>query len=212
MNKKKLLTILLTLAIAASSAALMSGCAASVAIHGGAVGGAGASDSAGDSTGDGLDTTTTTTDEGDGESSEAEETDESSEAEEESSEAEESYEAEESSEEEESSETEESKEEEESKSDETGDKNVIKMKKGEKWGDDINVYIYNEVDGVKTENAPWPGEPMTKEDDGTYSYSISEDIENPLIIFNDGKKQYPSGKGLEYEEGKVYDIDELKNS
>ena len=92
--------------------------------------------------------------------------------------------------------------------------NAYKIAKGTKvyfektkddWADDINIYIYNTDD---YENDVWPGEPMTKDSDGKYSYTFTEDWDTPLIIFNDGGSadgvQYPDGKGLTVEPDKTY--------
>ena len=53
---------------------------------------------------------------------------------------------------------------------------------------------------------------MTKEDDGTYSYTIERNWNSPLIIFNDGaytdSVQYPEGKGLKVEADKTYSVKE----
>ena len=49
---------------------------------------------------------------------------------------------------------------------------------------------------------------MTLNDDGTYSYVFkSDDIKEPLIIFNSGAKQFPKSGGLALEEGKVYKVE-----
>ena len=88
----------------------------------------------------------------------------------------------------------------------TSGETVIKLKKPDKWGSDINAYVY----GGGAENAAWPGEKMTKESDGTYSYKVPSNISNPVVIFNDGKSQYPTQNkpGLSVVDGKTYDIDE----
>ncbi|MBR2175771.1 MAG: starch-binding protein, partial [Clostridia bacterium] len=83
---------------------------------------------------------------------------------------------------------------------------TVKFEKPDDWGDDLNAYVYGDE---RRENASWPGLPMTKNSDGTYSYVVPGDINNPLIIFNDGKYQYPSANkpGLEVEEGKIYKVE-----
>lgn len=52
---------------------------------------------------------------------------------------------------------------------------------------------------------------MTKESDGKYSYTFTEDWETPYIIFNDGdfadSQQYPADNGLIVEDGKTYTIE-----
>lgn len=211
MNRKKLLTILLTLAIAASTTVMMTGCAASVIHLNGTTGETetSTSDTAADeSSSDDLGLGTST-DSGDGESEEesSEDTEESSEeesseADEESSEEESSEE--ESSEEESSEETEESKE--ESKSDDSEGKTVIKFTKPDDWGDEIKAYIYlSNVD-----NNQWPGEEMTKDSDGTYSVEVDEHYmegTDPRVVFNDGKNQVPKSGGFIIKNGQTYDID-----
>ena len=75
----------------------------------------------------------------------------------------------------------------------------------DEWADDIYIYIYNTNDD---ENDSWPGEKMKKEADGKYSYTFTEDWENPLLIFNDGGAsdgvQYPADRGLAVEADKTY--------
>ena len=90
-------------------------------------------------------------------------------------------------------------------------KEIVKVyfEKPDSWGDEINAYIY---DSDENENKVWPGKPMTKEDDGKYSYTIERDWNSPLIIFNDGSYtdsvQYPAGKGLKVEADKTYTVKE----
>ena len=90
---------------------------------------------------------------------------------------------------------------------EKGTKVFFQKPDGDEWADDINIYIYNVDDD---ENDDWPGEPMTKEADGTYSYTFPRKWETPLIIFNDGGAvdgvQYPDGKGLVVEPNKKYTV------
>ena len=85
----------------------------------------------------------------------------------------------------------------------------VYFEKPDSWGDEINAYIY---DSDENENKVWPGKPMTKEDDGKYSYTIERDWNSPLIIFNDGSYtdsvQYPAGKGLKVEADKTYTVKE----
>ena len=77
------------------------------------------------------------------------------------------------------------------------------------WDDTVYAYVYNVDDD---ENDVWPGEEMTKESGGKYSYTFDDDWDSPLIIFNDGDAsdsvQYPEAgaKGLEVEENKTYKI------
>ena len=84
---------------------------------------------------------------------------------------------------------------------------VVTFQKPEQWNDTINAYIYE--DGGVGKNAEWPGEAMTDNGDGTYSYTVPSEIGNPKIIFNDGKNQYPGSlePGLDIESGKTYTIE-----
>ena len=117
------------------------------------------------------------------ESSEEESSEEES-SEEESSEEESSEEesSEEESSEEESSEEESSEEEssEEESSEEEAEGIKITFVKPEAWSDNVHVAVY-EKGGI----AELPGEAMTNNGDGTFSYTITEEIENPVAIFND---------------------------
>ena len=112
------------------------------------------------------------------ESSEEESSEEES-SEEESSEEESSEEesSEEESSEEESSEEESSEEEssEEESSEEEAEGIKITFVKPEAWSDNVHVAVY-EKGGI----AELPGEAMTNNGDGTFSYTITEEIEIPL--------------------------------
>ena len=81
---------------------------------------------------------------------------------------------------------------------------TVTFTKPDSWGSSINAYVYE--NGGAGSNAQWPGQAMTDNGDGTYSYTVPSNINNPLIIFNDGKNQYPNSTGLEVEDGKSYDI------
>ena len=55
-----------------------------------------------------------------------------------------------------------------------------------------------------------PGEAMTNNGDGTFSYTITEEIENPVAIFNDAddvrqRNMYPRSGALDVEDGGNYD-------
>ena len=66
----------------------------------------------------------------------------------------------------------------------------VYFEKPESWADTVNAYVYDETSKQSTqENRRWPGVPMEKEADGTYSYTFDKEWTAPLIIFNDGKNQ-----------------------
>ncbi len=136
------------------------------------------------------------------ESSEEESSEEES-SEEESSEEESSEEesSEEESSEEESSEEESSEEE----SSEEAEGIKITFVKPEAWSDNVHVVIYPK--GGKGE---LPGEAMTNNGDGTFSYVITEEVENPVAIFNDAddvrqRNMYPRSGAVEVEDGGTYE-------
>ena len=81
---------------------------------------------------------------------------------------------------------------------------VVTFKKPSSWGNNVNAYVYE--NGGGGENAAWPGQKMTDNGDGTYSYTVPSDVKSPVIIFNDGKNQYPAQgqSGLAIENGKTY--------
>ena len=195
MNKKRVLTLILTVVIAASLTALMTGCAASVTYLDGAgpESGAAAEESA----------------EADSTAADSDEDEDAADAEDESSEAEDEESEEEESSEEESSEAE--KEEsseavEESKAEDNAEGAVIKFKKPDSWGDGIKAYVYlSDAD----KNANWPGEAMTDNGDGTYSYNVDKHFmegTDPKVVFNDGgKNQAPKSGGFIVKDGQEYD-------
>lgn len=84
----------------------------------------------------------------------------------------------------------------------------VYFEKPDDWNDEVYAYVYN-LD--EYENSWWPGVKMEKESDGKYSYTLEEDWQSPLIIFNDGEEadstQYPSGKGLKVEADKTYTVE-----
>ena len=136
------------------------------------------------------------------ESSEEESSEEES-SEEESSEEESS---EEESSEEESSE-EESSEEESSEEESSEEVEGIKITfvKPEAWSDNVHVVIYPK--GGKGE---LPGEAMTNNGDGTFSYIITEEVDTPVAIFNDAddvrqRNMYPRSGAVEVEDGGTYE-------
>ena len=52
---------------------------------------------------------------------------------------------------------------------------------------------------------------MKNNGDGTYSYEVPADIEEPLVVFNDGKKQVPKNGGFTVKNGGKYDKDSKKD-
>ncbi len=84
----------------------------------------------------------------------------------------------------------------------------VYFEKPDSWADEIYAYVYD-VD--EFENDSWPGVEMTKESDGTYSYTFDRDWDTPYIIFNDGAAsdsvQYPEGQGLTVEADKTYTVE-----
>ena len=136
------------------------------------------------------------------EESSKEESSEEESSEEESSE-EESSEEESSEEESEEESSEEESEEESSEEEAEGIK--ITFVKPEAWSDNVHVAVY-----AKGGIAELPGEAMTNNGDGTFSYTITEEIENPVAIFNDAddvrqRNMYPRSGALDIEDGGNYD-------
>ncbi len=75
---------------------------------------------------------------------------------------------------------------------------VVYFEKPAEWADTVNVYIYNSDDD---ENEAWPGEAMKKESDGKYSYTFTADWKCPLLIFNDGQRDWKAkqAKRMQYQ-------------
>lgn len=69
---------------------------------------------------------------------------------------------------------------------------------GTAWNS-VNIYAWNDATGAT--NSSWPGVPMTKNNDGTYSIELIGDYAN--IIFNDGSSQT---KDLTYEGSGTYTL------
>ncbi len=82
------------------------------------------------------------------------------------------------------------------------------FEKPESWGDTIYAYIYNESGASLRKNAVWPGKEMSRGDDGTYTYTLEEEWDSALVIFSDGKSQYPAPMepGLDLAEGMIYSV------
>ena len=115
--------------------------------------------------------------------------------------------SEEESSEEESSEEESSEEEssEEESSEEEVEGIKITFVKPEAWSDNVYVVVYSKGDIAKL-----PGEAMTNNGDGTFSYIITEEIENAVAIFNDAddarhRNMYPRSGSVDVEDGKTYE-------
>lgn len=84
----------------------------------------------------------------------------------------------------------------------------ISFTKPDEWGGTIYAYVYNESGASLRKNKVWPGEEMTKQDDGTYTYTLAEEWDSALVIFSDGKNQYPAAMepGVELIEGMSYSV------
>ena len=86
---------------------------------------------------------------------------------------------------------------------------TIKFKKPSDWKGKVYAYVYASEDNSQN-NGKWPGAEMEKGKDDVYTYNVSDEIKDPLVIFSEegqsGKKgqQYPSGKGLKVENNKTY--------
>ena len=139
------------------------------------------------------------------EPSEEESEEESSEEESSEEESSEEESSEEESSEEESEEESSEEESEEESSEEEAEGIKITFVKPEAWSDNVHVAVY-EKGGI----AELPGEAMTNNGDGTFSYTITEEIENPVAIFNDAddvrqRNMYPRSGALDIEDGGNYD-------
>ena len=141
------------------------------------------------------------------ESSEEESSEEES-SEEESSEEESSKEesSEEESSEEESSEEESSEEESSEEEEESGKK--VTFIKPDDWSDNIYIVVY-----PRGGRGEMPGNAMTNNGDGTFSYVLKEDIEDPVAIFHDAddtrtrnKNMYPRSGSIDFVDGETYEV------
>jgi alpha-amylase len=73
------------------------------------------------------------------------------------------------------------------------------------WGEPY-IYVYEESNGTVKNNASWPGVKMTKVEGNVYCYKVESSFTNPMVIFTDGKNQYPerSAKGLVLKGSMIY--------
>lgn len=74
------------------------------------------------------------------------------------------------------------------------------------WSSRLYAYIYDESGNSVKEVAKWPGVEMKDEGNSKYSYTFTQAWDNALIIFSDGKNQYPAANepGVAIEDGKTY--------
>ncbi len=74
------------------------------------------------------------------------------------------------------------------------------------WSSKLYAYIYDESGNSVKEVAKWPGVEMKNEGNSKYSYTFTQAWDNALIIFSDGKNQYPAANepGVAIEDGKTY--------
>ena len=110
---------------------------------------------------------------------------------------------------EESSEEESSEEEsseEESSEEESGQK--VTFVKPDDWSDNIYIVVY-----PRGGQAEMPGDPMTNNGDGTFSYVLKEDIEDPIAIFHDAddtrtrnRNMYPRSGSIDFIDGETYEV------
>ena len=142
------------------------------------------------------------------EESSEEESSEDESSEEESSEEESSEEesSEEESSEEESSEEESSEEESSEEEEESGKK--VTFIKPDDWSDNIYIVVY-----PRGGRGEMPGNAMTNNGDGTFSYVLKEDIEDPVAIFHDAddtrtrnKNMYPRSGSIDFVDGETYEV------
>lgn len=69
---------------------------------------------------------------------------------------------------------------------------TVYFKKPANWKDTLYAYIYDDSDGGLKILKEWPGNKMKDEGDGLYSYTFESEWSGGLIMFSDGKNQYPS--------------------
>ena len=88
---------------------------------------------------------------------------------------------------------------------------TVKFKKPDNWESTVYAYVYVDEGSGRTENAKWPGEEMTDNSDGTYSYDVAKEFESGMIIFNDnttGRKanKYPQSGANSIDFGIIYEV------
>ena len=88
---------------------------------------------------------------------------------------------------------------------------TVKFKKPDNWESTVYAYVYVDEGSDRTENAKWPGEEMTDNSDGTYSYDVAKEFESGMIIFNDnttGRKanKYPQSGANSIDFGIIYEV------
>lgn len=90
---------------------------------------------------------------------------------------------------------------------------TIYFEKPSSWSDTIYAYVYDESGTTVKEVKAWPGTAMTKESNGLYSLTFTEEYSVPLVIFNDTVNQSPGAKlqGFAVEDNATYDINGKKD-
>lgn len=83
--------------------------------------------------------------------------------------------------------------------------NVAYIEKPSGWGSKVYCYAYSEKN-ESNKNSSWPGVEMTKVSGNIYKYEVPVKISDPLVIFTDGKNQYPASmqKGLDLSGKMIY--------
>ena len=83
----------------------------------------------------------------------------------------------------------------------------ISFTKPDSWTDDVYAYV---ISGDK-KNADWPGEKMTKGEGKNYTYTVSENLKDGKVVFNDGANthRYPAKDedAMKIEANKTYTAD-----
>ena len=68
---------------------------------------------------------------------------------------------------------------------------TVYFEKPAHWKDTIFTYIYDDSTGTLKIMKDWPGNLMKDEGDGRYSYTFESEWSTGVIMFSDGKNQYP---------------------